>query len=209
MTDKEIHEMVNIDWGQKYIDEQRQRNANLINSMIGFAISILFWPLVWLLLRIRMQMSNLTTNYLCALFILTILYLSYVTFVMLLWALYNSFMHYLGMDYKKVVSRGRNKYIMYIFIFIFVLSIAPLLLLFALINKIVTSNTPTTDLITYLFLIPIDEEQKCLFYDARAEWKRLNLNSWQITRKGLVFILLLYWGKFIAWCNYEDKRPRA
>jgi hypothetical protein len=85
----------------------------------------------------------------------------------------------------------------------------PISISIILINPNSSLSKSSLDLLTNLLLIQIDEEQKCLLCDARAEWERLDLNLQQIKRKELVFILFLYWGQFIAWYNYENKRPRA
>jgi hypothetical protein len=81
--------------------------------------------------------------------------------------------------------------------------------LLLLIKKQISFSVFNLESITNLLMNKIDEEQKGLLCDARAEWEQLDLNSQQIKRKEIVFILFLYWGKFLAWYNYENKRPRA
>jgi hypothetical protein len=172
----------------------------VIKSLI-LLINILFLPLTrWIIYTHNQSNSTIFVNLFCALLIIIISFVLLIDVVFMAWGGYR---YMTASDFR---SNEEGKRL--------VINVAcqllwPIFISIILINPNSPLSKSILDLVTNLLLIQIDEEQKCLLCDTRAEWEQLDLNLQQIKRKELVFILFLYWGKFISWYNYENKRPRA
>jgi uncharacterized membrane protein len=174
-----------------------------VNASIGFVVNVFLLLIICLLSYIKHQTKNISIDYLCMATTIAISYLLWFTVLMTVWH---------GYIYIKGIRSNENGLdnMLKAINIALVLPFVPLLVVYMIISFVqLSSNISSLDLAKHLLLTQIDEEQKCLLCDARAEWKRLGLNLWQIKRKELIFILFLCWGQFIAWCNYEKKKPRV